>query len=227
MCDELFLGSHVLAGSEMTTQVVPRSAIRWNGSATSFRSMAKCRSSNTATCLLNSLGRPISDGKLKLWAGNLAVHAFDVEFLARAASQKGALPFHMAKKKVACLDTRGNPVEPEQPNAIRFERFIFDLLPLARQALVVEADPAEAFAPVKNSDEEATDNPRTAKSAMMALHRRWLRAAGADIADDVPVEINPLWASTIEEIRHRLAADKSIRQPTYFSPTGPQTITDL
>ena len=225
VCDELFLGSHVLAGSEMTTQVVKkRDPLERVGNVVSVD--GKVQVIEYSDLPAEFARQTDQRGKLKLWAGNLAVHAFDVEFLARAASQKGALPFHMAKKKVACLDTRGNPVEPEQPNAIRFERFIFDLLPLARQALVVEADPAEAFAPVKNSDEEATDNPRTAKAAMMALHRRWLRAAGADIADDVPVEINPLWASTIEEIRHRLAADKSIRQPTYFSPTGPQTITD-
>src|SRR6185369_4294071 len=100
----------------------------------------------------------------------------------------------------------GQVIEPDRPNAIRFERFIFDLLPLASRALVVEADPAEAFAPVKNSDDEKTDNPRTAKAAMMALHRRWLRAAGAKIAADIPVEINPLWASTIDQIRHRLPA---------------------
>src|SRR5204862_4351047 len=141
-----------------------------------------------------------------------------VEILAQMAGQKGALPFHYAKKKVRCLDSAGRTVEPEQPNAIRFEKFIFDLLPLARQALVVEADPAEAFAPVKNSDEEPTDNPRTAKTAMMAQARCWLRAAGATVVDDVAVEINPLWASTVEEIKHRLRPGTVVREPTYFSP---------
>src|SRR5439155_8643161 len=120
----------------------------------------------------------------------------------------------------ACLDATGQIVEPDRPNAIRFERFIFDLLPLARQALVVEADPAEAFAPVKNSDDEPTDNPRTAKAVMMALHRRWLREAGAKIADNVPVEINPLWASTVDEIRSRLAVGTIISKPTYFAPAS-------
>jgi UDP-N-acetylglucosamine/UDP-N-acetylgalactosamine diphosphorylase len=163
-----------------------------------------------------------ADGSLKLWAGNLAVHAFAVDFLARAARQKGALPFHLAKKKVACLDEQGRVVEPEKPNAIRFERFIFDLLPHARQALVVEADPAEAFAPVKNSDSEATDNPRTARGMMIALHRRWLREAGATVADETPVEINPLWARNAEEVKRRLPANMVIDEPTYFSPAGPR-----
>jgi UDP-N-acetylglucosamine/UDP-N-acetylgalactosamine diphosphorylase len=143
-----------------------------------------------------------------------------MEFLARCASQREALPFHSAKKKVSCLDASGKVCEPEKPNAIRFERFIFDLLPLAKRALVVEADPAEAFAPVKNSNDEATDNPRTAQAAMMARDRRLLRAAGAQIADSVPVEINPLFGSTAGELRQKLRASVIIDKPTYFAPEG-------
>jgi UDP-N-acetylglucosamine/UDP-N-acetylgalactosamine diphosphorylase len=130
----------------------------------------------------------------------------------------------MAKKKVPCLDAAGKMVELERPNAIRFERFIFDLLPLAKKALVVEVDAAEAFAPVKNSDEEPTDTPRTAKAAMADLHRRWLRAAGAKVADGVAVEINPLWAGTSEELELRVKAGMEIREPTYFSPEGPRVV---
>ena len=137
---------------------------------------------------------------------------------ARCAAQRGALPFHTAKKKVPCLDATGNLAEPERPNAIRFERFIFDLLPLARQALVVEVDAAEAFAPVKNSAAEPTDNANTAKAALMSQHRRWLRGGGVKIGDAVPIEINPLFASTVEEIRQLVPAGTVIDKPTYFPP---------
>ena len=89
------------------------------------------------------------DGSLQLWAGNLAIHVFDLAFLGRQARDPHGLPFHVAKKKVACLDEAGQLVEPDQPNALRFERFIFDLLPRAEQALVIEADPFDAFAPVE------------------------------------------------------------------------------
>src|SRR5262245_19889793 len=171
VCDELFLGSHVLSGSEMTTQVVrKRNPLERVGNVVAVDGKVQMIEYSDLPAEFARQTNP--DGSLKLWAGNLAVHAFDVAFLNRAAKQKSALPFHYAKKKVACLDDRGNIVEPDKPNAIRFERFIFDLLPLARQALVVEVDPAEAFAPVKNSDDEATDNPRTAKTAMVALDRR-------------------------------------------------------
>ena len=216
VCDELFLGSHVLAGSQMTTQVVrKRDPLERVGNVVSIDGKVQVIEYSDLPEEFARQKNP--DGSLKLWAGNLAVHAFDVEFLARVSKQKGALPFHHAKKKVPCLDASGNTIEPEQPNAIRFERFIFDLLPLARQALVVEADPAEAFAPVKNSDDEPTDNPKSAKAAMIAQAQHRLRAAGMEVADDIPVEINPLWASTVDEIRKRLAPGTKVEQPTYFN----------
>jgi UDP-N-acetylglucosamine/UDP-N-acetylgalactosamine diphosphorylase len=214
----------VLAGSEMTTQVVhKRDPLERVGNVVAIDGKVQVIEYSD---LPEEFARETNpDGSLKLWAGNLAVHAFDVDFLARCAAQKGALPFHYAKKKVACLEADGQTHEPDRPNAIRFERFIFDLLPLARQALVVEVDPAEAFAPVKNSDDEPTDNPKLAKSAMMAQARRRLREAGVQIADNVPVELNPLWASNVDEIRRRLEPGSVIAEPTYFSPTGPKSST--
>lgn len=223
VCDELFLGSHVLFGSEMTTQVVPkRDALERVGNVVTIEGKVHVIE---YTDLPEAIARQTNaDGSLRLWAGNLAVHAMDAGFLARCASEPDALPFHYARKKVAHLDPSGQRVDPPQPNAIRFERFIFDLLPLARRALVVEADPAEAFAPVKNSDAEATDNPRTARAALSALHRRWLREAGIEVADEVPVEINPLWASSPAEIAARLPRGTILDRPTYFSPEGPRVV---
>jgi UDP-N-acetylglucosamine/UDP-N-acetylgalactosamine diphosphorylase len=216
VCDELFLGSHVLAGSEMTTQVVQkRQALEKVGNVVSIDSKVQVIEYSD---LPDEFAKQTkADGSLKLWAGNLAVHAFDLSFLDRVAGQKNALPFHTAKKKVSCLDQVGKVLEPEKPNAIRFEKFIFDLLPLAENALVVEANAAEAFAPVKNSDDEPTDNPKLAKLAMMAKARSFLRAAGVQVGDDVAVEINPLWAITAEEIERRLPPG------TQKSPEAPMT----
>lgn len=221
VCDELFLGSHALAGSQMTTQVIQkREPLERVGNVVAIDGQVQVIEYSDLSAEHARQTNP--DGSLKLWAGNLAVHAFDLDFLARCAKQKGALPFHLAKKKVACLDGSGHIIESEQPNAIRFERFIFDLLPHARQALVVEADPAEAFAPVKNSDDEPTDNPRTAKSALIALHRRWLEAAGAHFTGNHTVEINPLWAATAAEVKQRLPSGFTVSEPTYFSHEGPR-----
>ena len=221
VCDELFLGSHALAASEMTTQVVQkRDPLERVGNVVAID--GKVQVIEYSDLPADSARQTNPDSSLQLWAGNLAVHAFSLPFLARVAQQRRALPFHYARKKVACLDAAGSTVEPEKPNAVRFERFIFDLLPQAAQALVVEADPAQAFAPVKNSDREATDNPRTARAMMMAQARDWLRAAGAQIGVQTPVEINPLWARNAAEVKLRLPTGTVIDEPTYFSPAGPR-----
>ena len=223
VCDELLVGSHALAESEMTTQVVrKRDPLDRVGNVVSIDGRVQVIEYSDLPD--DSARQTNPDGSLKLWAGNLAIHVMRVEFLSRCAAQADALPFHTAHKKVPHVDQEGNLVEPDKPNAIRFERFIFDLLPLARQALVVEADPAEAFAPVKNSDDEQTDNPRTSKAAIVALHKRWLREAGAKVAEGVGVEINPLWAGNAEEVRQRVKLGTEIDNPTYFAPDGPQTV---
>ena len=57
--------------------------------------------------------------------------------------------------------------------------FIFDLLPEARQAIVVEVDEARAFAPVKNAPGGARDTPESVQAQMIALYTNWLRMRAA------------------------------------------------
>ena len=116
------------------------------------------------------------------------------------ASQADSLLFHRAKKKTPCLDANGKSVEPTSPNSVKFERFIFDLLPSAKNAVVQEVEPAEAFAPVKNAKHEKTDTAATSQAAMMALHRRWLREVGVVIEDETPVEISAGFAFSMRMI---------------------------
>jgi UDP-N-acetylglucosamine/UDP-N-acetylgalactosamine diphosphorylase len=221
VCDELLLGSHALAGTEMTTQVVrKRQPLERVGNVVSIDGRVQVIEYSD---LPDEFARQTNpDGSLRLWAGNLAIHVMAADFLARCAGEPDSLPFHTAHKKVSHIGDGGTLVEPEKPNAIRFERFIFDLLPLANQALVVESDPAEAFSPVKNSNAEQTDNPRTSQTALIALHTRWLREAGAKVIDGVKVEINPLWAGNVEEVKRRIKPGMVIDRPTYFAENGPR-----
>ena len=146
------------------------------------------------------------DGSLRFWAGSIAVHVFDVDFLERISRTAEGLPFHVARKKVPYLDADGRQIDPTTPNAIKYERFIFDLLPSARQGIVVEVDPSEAFYPVKNPIGERFDSPDTARAAMIALHTRWLREAGATIEPGVAVEISPLFALEPRDLLEKLHA---------------------
>ena len=98
---------------------------------------------------------------------------------------------------------KGRLIEPAQPNALKFERFIFDLLPHAKNPLVVEYAEEEVFAPLKNAPGAERDTPEYVQRFMVAQHRRWLEAAGTRVAEDVPVEISPLWALDAEGVAAR------------------------
>ncbi len=155
-------------------------------------------------------------GDLLLWAGNIAIHVFDLAFLEKVSSQAGGLPFHRASKKVGFINEQGEMVAPEAPNATKFERFVFDLLPLAANALVVEADASRVFAPVKNADGAAVDTPKLAREAIVRLHRQWLEAAGARVDDKVRVEIHPNWALNENEVREKISGDLHITTDTFL-----------
>jgi UDP-N-acetylglucosamine/UDP-N-acetylgalactosamine diphosphorylase len=115
-----------------------------------------------------------------------------------AAGGEGvALPFHRADKKIPTVDAAGAPVKPEKPNGVKFEMFVFDALPFARNPVVIEARRADDFSPVKNAD--GLDSPRTCRDDQLRQFARWLRAGGAEFATDatglpaVAVEVSPLF----------------------------------
>ncbi|MFO0919882.1 MAG: UTP--glucose-1-phosphate uridylyltransferase [Planctomycetaceae bacterium] len=214
VCDPAFLGWHAQRQAQASTKVVAkRSAEEKMGVAVSVDGISKIIEYSDLPA--DIAAKTDDQGKLLLWAGSTAIHAFQISFLQRVASGEHAFPFHIARKAVPYLDDAGTIVAPDGPNAFKFEQFIFDLLPLASQALFVEADRAAEFNPVKNK--EGADSPATCQAAMQTLHRRWLREAGANIADDVPVEIGPLFALDAEEVARRITPPANFEQPTFLT----------
>ncbi|TWU58839.1 putative uridylyltransferase [Rubripirellula tenax] len=215
LCDAVLIGHHVMAASEMTTQVVRKryptekvgNVVLVDGRVQIIEYSDLPESSAVATN---------DQGELKLWAGNIGVHMIDVAFLRRMSRTSDALPFHRASKKVGHVDDQGRSVDPAEPNATKFERFIFDLLPYAENAFVVEALPSEAFAPVKNAEGAATDTASLARAAVSDLHKGWLRAAGADVSDTAVVEINPRFAMSAEQVREKISSNLKIDSDRYF-----------
>ena len=118
---------------------------------------------------------------------------------------------------MAHVDAAGRRVEPAKANAVKFERFIFDLMPSARNAIVVEVDPAAAFGPLKNASGAAFDTPESVKAQMSDLHRQWLRQAGVEVADGIAVEISPFLALDAEELRGKVDSGLKITGPTYLA----------
>ena len=112
----------------------------------------------------------------------MAVHAFVLDFLDRLTNGTG-LPFHRAIKKVPFFDdSTGKMQQPASPNAVKYETFIFDALPLASRPLVVESDRAEEFAPIKNA--EGSDSVQTSQMAQSVRAAKWLAQSGVQIAQD-------------------------------------------
>ncbi len=217
ICGPEHLGYHLLCGAEMSSQVIAkRDPLEQVGNVVAVDGrLVVIEYSDLPGDVAQ---RRNADGALAIWAGSIAVHVFARSFLERMAASAAGLPFHVARKKVAYLDGTGRRVEPSQPNALKFERFIFDLMPSAAGAAVIEVDPARAFAPLKNASGARSNTPETVRAQMTALHRGWLRRAGVEVADDVAVEINPLFALDAEELASKVAAGTKIATPTYFAP---------
>ncbi|MCP3905495.1 MAG: UDPGP type 1 family protein [Planctomycetes bacterium] len=147
------------------------------------------------------------DGSLRFIAGSIAVHLISVAFAEQLAGSgtDAALPFHRARKKVPHVDVEtGSSVEPEEPNAVKFEKFIFDALTLASSSLVLETDRTDEFAPIKNG--RGNDSPATSHQLQSDRAGRWLEAHGVEVPRDAAghvdaqIEISPLTALEMEDL---------------------------
>src|SRR5207302_11229908 len=127
-------------------------------------------------------------------------------------------PYHVARKKVLHMDEAGNLVQSAKENALKFEMFIFDVLPLADHWTVVETSRREEFVPLKNAT--GPDSPETVRQALSDLAAEWLGEAGVDVprrADGsaaVPLEICPLFGLDAEELAAKGAPGMRIGGPT-------------
>jgi UDP-N-acetylglucosamine/UDP-N-acetylgalactosamine diphosphorylase len=160
------------------------------------------------------------DGRLQLWAGNIAVHLFERTFVESLVSGDNPLPFHRALKKVPFIDETGSLIEPAEPNAMKFETFIFDALPLAERWVLAETDRAVEFEPLKNAT--GPDSPASVRQRMSDLYADWLEAAGAQVPrrpdGSVPfgVEISPLFALDASELKTKLPPGLVVEGPIYL-----------
>ena len=128
-------------------------------------------------------------GEIKYRAGSPAIHILRRDFIEQFASGEIKLPYHRAEKKVAHVDETGQLVSPDQPNAVKFETFVFDALPFAKNPLILEADRNEEFSPVKNMT--GVDSLESSQQDQIKRAKRWLKNAGYAIKAETTVEICP------------------------------------
>jgi len=215
ICQPELLGYHLLSNSEMTTQVVGKEdpMEKVGNIVTVDGKMTVIEYSDLPA---DQADRRDGDNHPVFWAGNLAVHVFSTAFLHRASTDASTLPYHRAHKKVAFVDESGDTVTPTEPNAIKFEKFIFDLMPAAKNPIAVEADASLVFAPLKNASGAPKDTPESTRAAIIAKHRKMLEAAGATVKSDVQVEISPLFALDASELKEKITESLFVSNDHYF-----------
>ena len=215
IADPELIGHHLLANADITTQVVRR--------ANSAEKVGMFVAQGPKVWILeySELPQKVAtatddDGEPLFWAGNTGVHLFRVPFLKRIASRPNALPAHPCRKQVDHIDAQGRIQQHLEPNAIKFEKFIFDLMHHTNRTALVECDRESTFAPVKNPDSMTTDTAATARAAMVKLHTGWLQHAGTEVAPGVDVEISPLFALNRSDLSSKALAP-SIGEPTFLT----------
>ncbi len=213
VCDPGFVGRHVLTGSEASSKVVFKERPEEKVGVLALID-GKCGIIEYTFMPREMNEERDADGALRFRAGSPAIHLFNLSFLERVIAARG-LPYHIANKAVKYYDPiAGKVVEPSgKTNALKFERFIFDALPLAERWLAVETSRREEFSPVKNAT--GADSPDTARADQVALHTEWLSRAGVATHGHA-VEVSPLFALDSEELNDKIPRDFTIEKPTYL-----------
>jgi UDP-N-acetylglucosamine/UDP-N-acetylgalactosamine diphosphorylase len=212
-CDPAFLGFHAHRESEVSTKVVAKlSAEEKMGVVVDLDGRSQIIEYSD---LPADVARQKDErGGLSFWAGNTAIHVFSRSFLDRLVRDRIELPVHRAIKAVAHIDDAGRRVNPETENAVKYERFIFDVLPLASRSLVVEASRDEEFCPLKNKTGDFS--PPHVQSSMTRSYANWLRSAGVAVPEGLPVEVSPLYALDADDLAARVDRRLKCDGPVYL-----------
>ncbi len=158
-----------------------------------------------------------ADGSLQFIAGSPAIHVISRSFVERlTADGKLNMPWHRADKKVPFVDENGNKVSPEKINAVKLESFIFDALPLATKAVILEAAREDEFAPTKNPT--GVDSVESCRQMMSDKDKRKLVKAGLKVPENCLVELNPASYISDDEIAAAVKSGK-IAAPSPNSET--------
>ncbi len=208
ICDPIFIGYHHLQNSDMSAKIVEK---KYPGEKVGV--IGK-RGGKVAVIEYSDMTKEDqeardSDGRLKYRNGSIAIHVIRRSFIEKITASNVSLPYHVAHKKIKYLDENGVLIEPKEPNGYKFEMFIFDALPFAKDPVIMEVDRKEEFSPVKNKD-GVENTPETARRDMFNFYARMLQRAGYDVEFDsngnakIKIEISPLFAMTPEELRAKL-----------------------
>ena len=220
--DPAFIGFHVLQKSELSSKMIPKAypGEKVGLFCTNQGAHSVIEYSDMPRAIQESLD---DSGNLRFRAGSVAIHLFDRAFVERIGSgaSEDRLPYHKALKKISSINVSEQRNEHGSTNAtdsnmgVKFELFVFDALPLAKNPVIIEGVRSDNFSPVKNL--EGADSPESARKDQCAQAQIWLKAAGENLELDPSVRI---------EMNYRFAMDEAdfVEQWTHLE-TKPE-ITD-
>ncbi|MBO6514125.1 MAG: UDPGP type 1 family protein [Phycisphaerales bacterium] len=207
--DPVFIGLHAYSpesSGEFSSKMVAKSS--WDEKVGVFCRVGEDISVVEYSDLPEELAKMTNErDQLMFNAGSIAIHIISTAFIQKIATDpEYALPFHRAVKKVSHFDpATGLMVQPDEPNAIKLERFVFDAIALADRSIILETDRIEEFAPVKNAT--GTDSIVTSKQIQSQRAANWLAASGVDIPTNpdgsvnATIELSPLTALSPEDLK--------------------------
>ena len=218
LADYLFIGQHLATEAEVSCKVLPKAnpKERVGNFALVDGRLAMIEYSDLPEDWARETD---ANGQLIFWAANPAIHLFDVGFLQNIAGEADRLPWHLARKKVPHLDAMGQLVDPEKENALKFERFIFDLLPQAERWAILP-DGARTNCS-RSKIRKGRDTPEIAQQMMIDQAVRWLRAADVEVPEGIHVEISPLFALDALDVLDAVEDEliPPIKKDTYLRET--------
>jgi UDP-N-acetylglucosamine/UDP-N-acetylgalactosamine diphosphorylase len=221
--DPVFVGFHVQENAQMSSRCVNKA---FAGEKIGVFAMVEGKLSVIEHQDLPHECAAITDAAncLHFRLANVAIHIFDIEFIKPfcQAESHDQMPLHAVQKKIPYINSVGHLVNPIEPNGVKFEYFIFDLLRYAQRTLLLEGQREKTFSPIKNPI--GIDSPETSQRDQMRLWADWLVKARVDLIRDssgVPpfqIEIAPSFAVCCEEFLEKWnnVTEKPVIGPNFY-----------
>merc|ERR1712203_1212940 len=211
--DPIFMGYCLSKGAECANKVVPK-GFPTEAVGITCKVADQYQVVEYSEITPRSAERRNNDGSLTYSAANICIHFFTFEFLDRIVMEnERSLEHHVAKKKIPFMNSEGVLVKPDKPNGIKMEKFVFDVFKFAKKFVVWECLRDEEFAPLKNAEGASDFTPTHCRNALLALHQKWLRIAGAVLVNEEGKEARQMGSPAGEDNNN--AADNNNEEKKY------------
>jgi UDP-N-acetylglucosamine/UDP-N-acetylgalactosamine diphosphorylase len=199
IADPYFIGYHLLRGGDMSSKSNAKISLREPVGVHCVCDGVAQVIEYTELDIYPRLLETDADGAMIFPAGNTAIHVLSVDFIEGVYNAFQDFPWHCSHKKVPYLNGSGALVEPDAPNAFKFETFVFDALRyINHPPVVLDIDCTTEFTPTKQMT--GNDSVETARVTMMKMWSGWLEEAGYLVPRDraggatIDIEISPRFA---------------------------------